>query len=371
MLSIFTFILILFVLITVHEFGHFIAAKLCKMRVDEFAFGFPPVLFSKKYKDTKYSFNILPIGGYVKIAGENIDNNNDNLDNKNDKGLFVSRPRWQQLIVVFAGVFMNIVLAFFVFLFLAKSEHLAIKTQENKNIITGSAAYIVGVIPDSPAYKNGIREKDIINKAESVDKQGLILSETNSSEILEFLKENNNSVILNITNSKGENRDVSIAAVYGIDPDQSKKVYGIGVAEMGYIKLSFIESIKQAYSQTLYILVETFVGTIDVFDKLINGANISSAVSGPIGIYKMVEDKSNIGVDVLLTFVAIISINLAVFNILPVPALDGGRAVFIILEMILRRNLNHKFKTVFNGIGFLLLLMLMIFIIYKDILKFI
>ena len=380
-LNIIIFLAVLLTLVMIHEMGHFVAAKLSKMRVEEFAFGFPPKLLSKKIGETTYAFNALPIGGYVKITGESFDEE-EREKLKSDKRAFQNRPRILQLFVLLAGVFMNLVLACVLFFFINIQSHLIDSTNTGySKYVTNPKIYVASTIQNSPAESAGlISGSEIVSMSvEKINTNNVLRADLSSAKnVVEFVKAHNEeSVTIVYKNPKNYNsKDIklinktstsTISAVYGLVPD--KKSVGMSVVYGEYLNLSFSESVKLAVYDTYNYTKLTILGLGDIFSKLIRGEGVMDSLSGPVGIAKIVGNASSAGVENLFFIIAILSINLAVFNILPIPALDGGRILFVLYEAITRRSINYKLQYYMNAIGFLLLISLMLFTTYFDILK--
>lgn len=351
----------------IHELGHFVAAKLSKMRVEEFAFGFPPSLFKKKKGETTYAFNLLPIGGYVKITGESFDpEEREKL--KNDKKAFQNRPRILQLFVLSAGVFMNIILAVFIFTILNSRMHLisASDTAYTK-YLSNPKMYVSGVLPNSPAETSGLKAKDEIVSVSTIENNQIKYADLSKEQnVIDFVQNyKDSSIQIVYKNKEGEASTSTVAAVYGLAPE--KKSIGLGIEIGQYVKFNIFDAARYAISDTYNYTKLTAIGIKDALYKLMTGKSISESVAGPVGVAKMVGKASESGIDNLLFLTAILSINLAIFNILPIPALDGGRILFVLIEIITRKSLNYKFQYYANAIGFLLLMSLMIFTVFLDI----
>lgn len=345
----------------VHELGHFLVAKLTGCRVDEFAFGFPPTLWKKKYGETEYKFNIIPIGGYVKIWGED-------GSNQNDKRLFNNRPKWAQLLVLFAGVAMNWLLAIIIFFAVARGNAtVEANNPVYKDKILNPKMYILDVTKNSPAYMSGIRsDYEVL----SIESGGKVADLSSSIAVKKFITENVDSdIIINWKN--GNDKGVStVTGVYGILPD-GKKGIGIAFDVLGQVKLNTWDSLVYAFQNTWFYTKETVLG-LGTLGKGLAEADkqVLDNVSGPIGIAKIVSTQAENGSIVnVFTLAAILSINLAVFNLLPVPALDGGRILMVIYEAITRKKITHKISSLINGVGFILLILLLIIVTINDIFK--
>lgn len=362
--SVFIFILVLIVLVMIHELGHFVAAKLSKMRVEEFAFGFPPKLFSKKKGETTYAFNLLPIGGYVKITGESFDpEEREKL--KKDPKAFQNRPRILQLFVLFAGVFMNMVLALFIFIFLNTKLNLLPDSEEYAKYVTNPKVYVGSVLDKSPSQLAGLKEGYEIVSAKSGSD---IADLSDVQNIIDLVKRHPEEYIsIEYKNKSGEVNSADIKPNY--NDDKTKKTIGLALVRGQYVKLSFVDTIKYGFVDTYRYTKITAQGLGQVLSKVIRGESVRDSLAGPVGIAKLVGKASETGVDSVLFLTAILSINLAIFNILPIPALDGGRILFVLYEMITRKNISYNIQYYANAAGFLLLMALMAITVYFDIMR--
>ncbi len=358
-MSIILFLIILLVLVFVHEFGHFITAKWAGMRVDEFAFGFPPKIFSKKIGETEYSLNALPLGGYVSIYGEDDDGT------KTNPRAFGNRPWYAQVIVLFAGVFMNMLLAYFVFVFIFYGKlDVAVDDVDFLNRPkTDERTVITDVDQKSPAYMAGLKPGDQIIEVKSLNK---IANLKKAADVVSFIHSHiDNPVTITYKNNSGVTEDATLAGVYGIIENQ--KALGISVERVGVVQTTFIESIRLGFIRTVDITKQTLVGLKDLIVHLFEGKKVIDTLSGPVGIARMVGQASAFGLSALLSFIATLSINLAIFNLLPIPALDGGRIVMVLFETIFRRKINTKIFSWINIASFALLILLMIVVTIKDV----
>ena len=365
-MSILIFLLVLIVLVMIHEFGHYAAAKMCGMRVEEFAFGFPPKVYSKKIGETEYSFNLLPIGGYVKITGESFDPE-EREKNKNDKKAFQNKSKLAQLFVLSAGVIMNLILAAALFTAVNMgAKYVSTNDSVYSDYIKNPKVFISSVANNSPAKTAGLGVNDEIlefkTKTSSADMKS-------ASSVVDFVKKNNEADITIVFKKEktGEIVTSTVRAVYGISND--KKSVGMGVIYGEKVQLNIADSFSKGISETVEYTKLTVLGMIDIFSKLFSGENVLSSLSGPVGIAKMAGGASDAGWQALFSFMALLSINLAVFNALPLPALDGGRFLFVIYEGISRRKINLNFQYYANLIGFLFLIGLMITVTFFDIFR--
>ncbi len=359
-MSIIIFILILGVLIFIHEMGHFIFAKLFGIRVDEFGMGFPPRavrLFKKG--ETEYTLNWIPFGGFVKIHGED----SLNAEDPDFHRSMMAKKWWQQIIVLVAGVTMNVLFAWFIFsgLLMTGSPTLASQTQ-NPEVLEDARLTVLQVAEKSPAESAGIKPGDIVTKASSTT---TILTNATPESFTQFIQNTQDGERIAISVDRGvEHLELSVLPAAGIVADHP--AIGVAVDMVGIAPgLPLFKALGEGAKNTYY----TVTGTFTAFGKLITGKTSLSAVSGPVGLTKMVGDAGKIGFSYVILLAAIISVNLAVINILPFPALDGGRIIFVIIETIIRRPLPKKFVEWSNGIGFMLLILLMVVVSVKDVIK--
>ena len=361
-MSIIIFIVILLVLVVSHEFGHFIVAKKSGIRVDEFSFGFPPKIWGKKVGETTYNLNALPFGGYVKIFGENGDDLTVSEEDK--KRSFTGKPRYIQAVVLFAGVVMNFLVAWFLLTAgymsgLPSSVSMAPKGAE----INNQHLTITSVLKGSPAEVSGLKIGDKLLKLSTVND----FTETPSSESVQFFvkKHANEDIKVDILRGK-DNEELDVTP---INNKEGNPAIGIAMDTIGTLQLP----IHKAIWEGLKLSSDLTLGTAEGFYKLIAGSLTGkgnlSAVTGPIGIVGVVGDAAKFGFIYLLSFTALISINLAVINLLPFPALDGGRLLFLLIEKIKGSRIKPEIANTVNMIGFGILMLLMIVVTYHDIIK--
>lgn len=359
--SVLLFLVILLVLVLVHEFGHFIVAKWTGMRVDEFAFGFPPKLISFKKGETTYSINIVPLGGYVAIFGENGEPND---IAKHDTRAFSNRPWWAQLLTLLAGVTMNLLLAWVILIGLSYGTvQVSTRDATYGSRVTNPMLAVLDAVPESPAYKAGIIPGSYITAMTS---NGSVASLTSASSAASFIEHHQNDAItISFTNPEGARSSTTIAAVYGIIPD--RKATGLLLDVVGEIRTSPYEAVVMGTEQTYIITKETVKGFTALVGSAFQGENVLSSLSGPVGIAKMVGERSSYGVESLFTLVAVLSISLAVLNSVPFPALDGGRIIVVLFETISRRRVPMKWLMYGNAAGFIALITLLVVVTIKDI----
>lgn len=359
-MTIIIFIAVIVVLILIHELGHFLVAKRAGARVDEFCIGFPPRIISKQKGETKYSLGIIPLGGFVKIFGENSEEGAE----KSPRSL-ENLSRRSQAAIMFAGVFFNILFAWVVFSVIpifGMSVPSDYKSPFGEKI--EGKTIIIETLEESPAEKAGLQEGDaIISATAESDKIKSPISENLNN----FVEAHSNSSIEITYERDGEIENALIKPTKNIEGFEDKAIIGIGIYEESILKTSVLT----APLEGAYLTITTTTGIIYAFFDLIKDAILGNAslqnVSGPVGIFEYTSEAFEIGVKTLLLFVALISINLAIINLLPLPALDGGRLLVLGIEGVIRRRVNPNIVNWINTIGFFLLIVLMIVVTINDI----
>ena len=339
------FILILGVIVFVHEGGHFIFAKLTGVQVYEFAIGMGPVLFKKVAKDgTQYSIRAIPIGGFVSLAGEEIDEE----ERKKAKGKTLQdKKAWQRFLVMFMGVGNNFIFAFLILLLTGFIWGAVSTKPVISDVTSGYPAEIVGV------EKGDIVKKINNKKVKYMDDISLYLTVEDLSKEIDFtvLKASGDEITYKITP-----KEVT---------DEEGTRYALGIVLEPKIEKGFGKSISYAFKQEGAIFKQMFV----VLKSLFTGKVKVNQLAGPVGIYSVVGDMKSSGVQALLMLTALLSVNVGVINLLPFPAFDGGRILFLIIEKIKGSPVDPKFENTIHTIGFILLILLMIYITWNDILK--
>lgn len=364
MVAILIFLAVLVALIVVHEFGHFIAAKLAGMRVDEFGIGYPPRANGFKRGETEYTLNWLPFGGFVRIYGE--DQEAVDEDPKDASRAFFKKPRIIQALVLVAGIFMNLLFAWILL-----SITLGIgapRALEAKDIPTAIDPYVLvsSILPGSPASEAGFKPGDRIVSATVGDET---FTSADADAFTTFVSSQDEPITFVLEN-RGTERSVTATprtGLSGVDPE--RRILGVGVASVGMVRTPWLMAPIEGLSLTWDLTKGTAVGLISFFGSIFTLSADLSQVSGPVGIAGAVGDAAGTGLAELLTLTAVISINLALINLLPIPALDGGRLLFVIVEAVARRPLPRTFQNWVNGVGFALLILLMLVVTASDIFK--
>ncbi len=361
-MTILIFFLVLFVLVLVHEWGHFIVAKKTGMRVDEFGIGFPPKLFSVTWRGTEYTFNLFPIGGFVRIYGEDAESAAEDGDFNRS---FVAKSRWAQAAVLVAGVVMNVVLAWFLFfIIMVMGQPTAV---DEATAGPDARLTIVQVLPESPAAEAGIPVGAVITDLRSGQDYDQILNYTSFSAFVADHTEQD----ISLTYSLGQTEQtVTLRPETGVITDTpERKAIGVSFELIENVKTPFYTAWYHAGVKTIESLALVAVGITSFFADAFTGQADYNQVAGPVGIVGMVGDALDFGVTSLLILTAYLSLSLAVINMLPFPALDGGRLLFVAIEAIIRRPISPVWVMRLNTFGFLLLILLMVAVTYNDILK--
>ncbi len=358
LITILVFIVMLSVLVLIHELGHYLVARKFGIKVEEFGFGFPPRVWGKKIGETLYSINLLPIGGFVKLYGEDeagggkiqIKNQKSNI--KDIDRAFFARPIYQRILVVVAGVTMNFLLAITIITYLFTTE--GIPAQGNR--ITVSE-----VVKGSPAESAGIRKGDLVVKIGNTqikDTQALI------SETKKHLGEK-----IQISVMRGsELKIIEVMPRKNYPKDQGPM--GVAISQnVIFKKYPFPQSLfygtKQAINDSGQIVIGFKTVVVEIFTRL----TVPQGVAGPIGMAQLTGEFVRVGPTAVLGLVYMLSLSLAVLNILPIPALDGGRFFFIMVEAVTRRKINPRYEAYAHIVGLVLLLSFLALVSYKDILR--
>lgn len=366
-MTIIVFILVLAVLIFVHELGHFLAARACGVRVDKFKIGFGPKIIAWKRGETEYGVNAIPFGGYVKIFGE--DPNAESTMGLDSERSFVNKPRWQQAIVLFAGVFFNFLFAWLLYsiIFTAGTTVATDGFEKYADRFSDQRIMITYLEPNSPAEKAGLEVGDTIQNIGG----GSVVSDLEGPLKIETVQEIINSSGMDPVELEylrnGNVNSVEVIPTQGIV--EGKYAIGIAMQNTANLRLPVFTAVYEGAHYTIVLTKETAVALYGFVANIFKGQADFSDVAGPIGIAGIVGNAAELGFTYLLMITAIISINLGIINLIPFPALDGGRILFVAIEGVVRRRIPVKFFNIVNTVGFALLMALMIAVTYKDILR--
>ena len=366
MLAIIVFIIILSILVMIHELGHFIAAKRAGIGVEEFGFGLPPRIWGKEVGETIYSINWLPFGGFVRLVGE------DPTDKKRDaKNSFYIKSLPARISVVLAGVFMNFALAVVIFYIVVGALGFKVSLpllveHQFKFVNQSEQVLVVDVAPGSVAAASGIAIGDSIIYA-----QGQKIGQV--SDLQKIIRSSQDQSLTLILENPVNNKTRSVVVTPKYSEEIKTPVIGVSLGELAVLSY-------QTRGQKLFSGFIHSYNILDystrIFGRLISYSisqkdisPVSEGVSGPIGIAQITQQAVTLGPISVLQLVGLLSLNLAIVNILPIPALDGGRFFFLIIESITRRRIYPQVEKWAHQIGFAILLGLIILITYNDLLK--
>ncbi len=387
-LTLIVFLLILSILVLIHEAGHFFVARKLGIKVEEFGFGLPPRAFGIKKGETIYSINWIPIGGFVKLYGED-EAGSGKIAVKEQKTsaadkhrAFFVKPWYERAAVVVAGVVMNSLLAilvFYIFLVISNfrtelpllgAHTFFLVNQKNANL-NDTDTIVSYISPNSPAQKAGIPAH-----AEMISINGKNVS--TRAAFIDVVNANKGKILTLVWKDTRDNSVHTVSLVPRVSPPNGEGPMGIGFVPVAL--LSYDTPVQKLMSGVVHPL-NLLSYTIDVMGKLISisiekksAAPVSQGVSGPIGIFSLVQTILNIPslkeiILQLLNLIGILSVSLAFFNVLPIPALDGGRLFFILIEGVIGRRIHQRFEATANAIGMAFLLTLIAVISLKDLLQ--
>lgn len=361
--TIIVLVLSLSILIFIHELGHFLAAKITRTKVEEFAIGMGPRLIRVYFDgETEYTINLFPIGGYVKLQGEN---GADEVAAGSDTShSFFQKSPPARIFVLVAGIVMNYLLGLVL---------IAIVYFSIGKPVVNPFLLISEVRPNSPAATSGIEPNNII-----VGYKELLDSEYTTSfsqeNFIDFVKtQQGNEIDLRIQISENDTTKKNIRITPRTDPPTGEGALGIVFAAsytITYEKLSFWQVPGESIRSSYEIVIAVYDGFTSMIRQLVTQGSVPEDIAGPIGVAKLTGDAVRQGIFPYLQLMALISINLAVVNILPIPALDGGRLIFVLFEAITKRRIPTKYEGWIHTIGFMLLMVLMVVISIVDIKRF-
>lgn len=328
-----SFIAVIFVfgiVIFIHELGHFVTAKIFGVKVHEFSMGMGPCLFKKTKGETQYSLRLFPMGGYVKMEGEDGDSD--------DERAFSKKKPWQRMIILVSGAFMNFVLGFIVIMLLYSFTLQSVPTTTISEVLPGYGAHEAGILKNDRIIR--------INNEKIHNNMDISLAIGNSENALVLLKRNGETI----------EKNVSLIAEDGI------RYLGIklDVEDKNLFNLS---SYSFNYGMTIIKL------TYKSFFGIFKGSVSVNDMSGPVGIVTQIGSAAQQGIENILFILILITLNLGVFNLFPIPALDGGRLVFVIVEMVTRKKIKPEHEAIVHFIGFVLLIGFMLYVTKNDIVR--
>lgn len=349
------FLLILGLLVFVHEFGHFWAARKVGVTVHEFAFGFKPRLFAWKRGETEYAINLIPLGGYVRLEGEEEDTGK--------KGSLMAKKPGQRAFIFVAGVLMNLLLAWILLTaaYTIGSYPLTPTFGNHTGLASYSAAVITDVSANSPASAAGLQAGDTVRfvNAEQID---------SANELIEFLKQNAGQEVTIKFDRGAESQTVTLTP--RVDPPAGEGAVGIAIGESTLVRAPWYKAPFVALQELGSSIAATFVGFVSFLHQLIVRQEVSQDVSGIVGVGAAVGIVRKLGIGPLLQFTALISTSLAVINIMPIPVLDGGHLLFLAAEAVRKKPVNDTVRAYLTAAGLVLILVIMLSVTYQDFLRF-
>ena len=345
MTNILYFVFVLGVIVLIHELGHLITAKFFNVYCKEFAVGMGPKIVSKKFGETEYSIRAFPLGGFVSMAGEEgVD-----TDISFERSILGIKP-WKRMIVMLAGIFMNFVLASVIFIGIYMVQGYAVEAP--KPIISG-------IIADSPSEAAGFTQGDEIVKITFID--GTTIVPEDFYEIITYIQMYTDTTTFLV---ERDGKELVISVTPEFISEENRYYLGIEMPSATRVEISFLESFKYGALE----VSNTVSSMVFTLTRLIRGIGLN-AISGPIGIYQVTATQASYGLLNILYLMGLLSINVAIFNLLPLPILDGGRVVLTFYEMIFKKPMSKKIEQALMVLSIALLLLLMAFVTLQDILR--
>lgn len=346
-MNLFIFITILSILIIVHELGHFIAARRSGVKVEKFAIGFGPVLFTIKGKNTDFIICLFPLGGYVKMAGDN------RVESKGKAYEFFAKPVLTRIKIVFAGPFFNYLFAFILFWLIAMMGFPYLEP-------------IVGKVKEGfPAQTYGIKEGDRV-----LSVNGKIVEHW--VDMTQFIRESKTSVSLEIER-QGQKISLTVPLEKtegGDEFGRKKSIAIIGIeasSKVKMVKYNLFQGALKALDAVYSLTVLTIKGFIFM---IVGTLSVKEAVTGPLGIYYITSETIKLGTVAILNLMAVLSVSLAIVNLIPLPLFDGGHIFLFLIEKLRRKPISEKIDMVLTRIGITIIGMIVLFVFYNDIVKF-
>jgi len=376
LLTIVTFLIILGLIVLVHELGHFLTARFFGVKVEEFGFGFPPrlvgfyknkegrkkIVWGNKFKaetapTTVYSLNQLPIGGFVKIKGE------DGIGAE-EADSFAAKRSWKKGIILAAGVLGNFILCFVLFTFgfiVGLPTIIDDEALRNVRNIRENQIQIISVNAGSPAELAGLKIGDAII---ALDGQTL----TEIAAIQTYTAQKENQLVEIKIERGGKKMDLKVVPKI-LATSENKAVMGVGLARTAIVAYRWYEAIWQGLKNTGLMAYSIVLALILLVKNIILTGQVSADLAGPVGMAVLTGQVTQLGWIYVLQFTALLSLNLGIINILPIPALDGGRLLFVLIERIRGKKINQKIENTIHSIGFAFLMILVLLVTYRDIVR--
>ena len=364
MFTILWFLLVLSFLVIIHELGHFFAAKWAKVHVEEFGLGYPPrVKKLFRWWNTWFSLNVLPFGGFVKLYGDDVEpmENEPSPDGERDGGKFADQPGWKRLIIILAGVTINFIFGVVAFAFIFSQTGIP---QQRKYVLIDTIA------ESSPAQASGIQVGEEIRALVSGDQRVIV---PNSEYFIQQVSQHRGEDLTLVVAREGQEREVTLRARSVEETPEGQGALGVGLSDMEFVFYPWYEmpwrGMVAGLQDALALSGVILMALGDMVGQLVGHGVLPKDISGPVGI---VDQASQLGLAkqgwlTTLNFAALLSVQLAIMNLLPIPALDGGRALFILLEPIVGRDRRRKWEQHANTYGFFFLVGLIVIVTIKDV----
>ena len=377
LLAVVGFIVILGIIVLIHELGHFITARIFKVKVHEFGLGFPPRLFgvykkngrrkwiwgsklnAEEQEKTVYSLNKIPIGGFVNIKGQDGQSPEDNDS-------FVNKPAWKRSIILASGVLANFLLCAVVLMIIyIAGTNISIDHGElnNTRYVRNEKIQVISINSNSPAETAGILKNDVILRLDNQKAQTI-------QQIQEYSAQKDGLLVNVQVERDGEILDIEIIPRV-LETSNNRSVFGIGLTKTADIAFKWHAAIWYGIRDTIYLIGVIFVALWKIIRDIFTTGQVSAEIAGPIGIARITGDVVKMGWIYALQFTALLSVNLGIINILPIPALDGGRLLFILIEKIRGKTVQKKVENIIHTVGFALLMVLIVLVTYRDIIRWI
>ena len=342
-------------LVVLHELGHFVLAKKFGVKVEEFGIGFPPRLFGKKFGETIYSINLLPLGAFVRMPGE--------TEASDDPNSFFKQAVWKRAIIVFGGCLTFWIVSMVIFISLLISG-MQIGVSDNDSLgLKNQKVLIEMIAKNSPALEAGIKPGDSIKKLIFEDYQ---LSTSKVSDIQQFTNEHKGEEVTMQIERDDEVLEVSL--IPRVSPPNGEGAMGVSLSRVANVS-TWYWAILKGPQITFDLTIQIIKGWASAIYKVATGTPSGVQVMGPVGIFNLFTQASTLGINYFLQFVAMISIYMAVFNILPIPSVDGGKLMFLAIEAVRRKPVSIKVEQIVTSVFFFTLIALMLFVTVKDIIR--
>jgi regulator of sigma E protease len=346
----------LIALVTLHEFGHFITAKRFGVKVDEFGIGYPPRIVGKKIGDTIYSLNFLPFGAFVKMPGE--------IGQLEDSASFSRKPVWQRMLIVIAGVVSFWVVAAALFsIVMAIGSPTAVSDSETG--ISNPKVQITAVAENSPAQTAGLKIGDNIIEIKA---PGSDFVKIDKVQVLQDFTASHKGQELTLQIEQGKNI-FQVSLLARENPPSGQGAMGLGLTRVAIKSYPVWQAPWRGIVATFNITVGVIAGYYDAIANLISHKPTGVQLTGPVGIVSLFAQVSKLGLNYFLQFTGMIAVYVAIFNILPIPSVDGGKFLFLTIEAIRRKPVSQKIEQILTTVFFGILILLMVFVTIKDVIR--